>query len=130
MEEVMEKILIIDDDEMDLQLMNLVFTREGYDVVKTADGPQGIDLFRQLRPAFVFLDLGLPSVNGMDVLKEIRSLDKDSRVVVITGYGSERLASDAISYGALGFIEKSWDVAKMMTNIRTIISAFGQANLQ
>ncbi|MDE3056864.1 MAG: response regulator [Bacteroidota bacterium] len=125
----MEKILVIDDDEMDLQLMNLLFTREGYEVVKTADGPQGVDLYKKISPAFVFLDLGLPSKNGMDVLKEIRQFDNKARIVLITGYGSEKVTHDALQLGALDLIEKTWDVGSMLQRIKTVLSAFGAANV-
>lgn len=125
----MEKILVIDDDEMDLQLMNLLFTREGYEVVKTADGPQGIDLYKKLSPAFVFLDLGLPSKNGMDVLKEIKQFDGKARIVLITGYGSEKVVHDALQLGALDLIEKTWDVGSMMQRIKTVLNAFGAKSI-
>lgn len=117
----MNKILVIDDDEMDLQLMNLLFTREGYAIVKTADGPQGVELYKQHRPMFVFLDLGLPSMNGLDVLKEIRQYDEGAKVLIITGYGSEKAAAAAIGQGAAGFIEKSWDIGYMLGEIKTAI---------
>ncbi len=117
----MNKILVIDDDEMDLQLMNLLFTREGYSIVKTADGPQGVELYKQHRPTFVFLDLGLPTMNGLDVLKEIRKFDDAAKVLVITGYGSQKTASEAISSGAAGFIEKTWDIGYMLSEIKTAL---------
>ncbi|MBI4427798.1 MAG: response regulator [Ignavibacteriales bacterium] len=120
----MNTILVIDDDEMDLQLMNLFFTREGFQVVKTADGPQGVDLYKKLHPSFVFLDLGLPSMNGLDVLREIRGIDEEARVIVITGYGSEKLSTEAIRLGALGFVEKTWDIGSMMYEIKTALNAF------
>ena len=119
----MNKILVIDDDEMDLQLMNLLFTREGYAIVKTADGPQGVELYKKVRPAFVFLDLGLPSMNGLDVLKEIKSFDGGAKILVITGYGSQKTANEAMNSGAVGFIEKTWDIGYMLGEIKTAIKA-------
>ncbi|HTR81294.1 MAG TPA: response regulator [Bacteroidota bacterium] len=119
----MEKILIIDDDEMDLQFMNVLFSSEGYEVVKTADGPQGVDLYKKHSPKFVFLDLGLPSANGMEVLKEIKRFDESAKVVLITGYGSEKVAKNAFQLGALDFIEKRWDVGSMMDRIKSVLNA-------
>ncbi len=121
----MEKILVIDDDEMDLQLLNLLCSREGYEVIKTADGPRGIDLFKEHAPAFVFLDIGLPSTNGIEVLKEIRRIDGHARVVLITGYGSERVTNDALRLGALDLIEKTWDVGNMLHRIKSVLGAYG-----
>lgn len=125
----MEKILVIDDDEMDLQMLSLLCANEGYEVIKTADGPQGLDLYKQHLPALVFLDLGLPSQNGMDVLRDIKQLDVNSKVVLITGYGSEKVARDAFNLGALDFIEKTWDVGMMMARVRMVLNAYGNENV-
>ncbi|HEY6952311.1 MAG TPA: response regulator [Bacteroidota bacterium] len=122
----MDKILVIDDDEMDLQLMNLLFTKEGYNIVKTADGPQGVELYKQHHPAFVFLDLGLPSMNGLEVLKEIRDFDERAKVLVITGYGSQKTAEEAVHSGAMGFIEKTWDIGHMLSEIKTALRSVVQ----
>jgi DNA-binding response OmpR family regulator len=123
----MEKVLVIDDDEMDLQVMNVLCNAEGYEVVKTADGPQGFDLYKEHLPNIVFLDLGLPSLDGMNVLKKIRDYDHAAKVVLITGYGSEKIAHDAFNLGALDFIEKTWDVGLMMQRIKMILRAYGGA---
>ncbi|MEW5798530.1 MAG: response regulator [Bacteroidota bacterium] len=125
----MEKILVIDDDEMDLQMLSVLCTSVGYEVIKTADGPQGLDLYKQHMPALVFLDLGLPSQNGMDVLRDIKQLDANSKVVLITGYGSEKVAKDAFDLGALDFIEKTWDVGMMMERVRMVLNAYGSESV-
>lgn len=125
----MEKILVIDDDEMDLQMLSVLCTSVGYEVIKTADGPQGLDLYRQHMPTLVFLDLGLPTQNGMDVLRDIKRLDANSKVVLITGYGSEKVAKDAFDLGALDFIEKTWDIGMMMERVRMVLNAYGSESV-
>lgn len=125
----MDKILVIDDDEMDLQMLSVLCTSVGYEVIKTADGPQGLDLYKQHMPALVFLDLGLPSQNGMDVLRDIKRLDINSKVVLITGYGSEKVAKDAFALGALDFIEKTWDIGMMMERVRMVLNAYGSESV-
>ncbi len=126
----MEKVLIIDDDEMDLQVMNILCSSEGYDVIKTADGPQGINLYKQHNPAFVFLDIGLPTLNGMEVLKEIKKFDPNARIALITGYGSEKVVKDAYKIGVVDFIEKTWDVELMMQRIKMVLNAYGPAGVR
>ena len=121
----MNKALVIDDDEMDLELLRLLLTKEGYEVLTTADGPQGVLLYKEHRPAFVFLDLGLPSMSGIEVLKEIRAQDPRAKVILITGYGSVKSAVEAMKHGALDFIEKTWDAGEMLYKIQNILYAFG-----
>ena len=123
---ISNKVLIIDDDEIDIELMRHLLTREGYSILSTADGPQGILLYKEHRPALVFLDLGLPSMSGLDVLKEIRSYDDKAKVILITGYGSIESAVTAIKLGALDFVEKTWDVGEMTRKIHIALQAFGE----
>ncbi|HWP82698.1 MAG TPA: response regulator [Bacteroidota bacterium] len=120
----MEKILVIDDDEMDLDLMRILMQHEGYDVISTADGPQGIELYKQHQPSLVFLDLGLPSMSGMEVLRQIRSINEDAKIVLITGYGSIEHAVEAMRGGAIDFVEKTYDTGRMISRIKTILEAF------
>ncbi len=121
----MKQALVIDDDELDLEFLRLLLDKEGYDVLSTADGPQGITLYKEHRPSFVFLDLGLPSMSGIEVLKEIRRFDQSAKVILITGYGSVENAVAAMRHGALDFVEKTWDAGEMLQKVQTILYAFG-----
>jgi DNA-binding NtrC family response regulator len=121
----MNTALVIDDDELDMELLRLVLSNEGYQVLTTADGPQGITMFKRHMPSFVFLDLGLPTMSGIEVLREIKSYDNNAKVVLITGYGSIESAVEAMRYGALDFLEKTWDAADMMHKIQGILYAYG-----
>lgn len=121
----MKRALVVDDDEMDLEFLRLLLEKEGYEVLSTADGPQGITLYKEHQPSFVFIDLGLPSMSGIEVLKEIRGFDEHAKVILITGYGSVENAVAAMRYGALDFVEKTWDAGEMMHKVQTILYAFG-----
>ncbi|MGH2569106.1 MAG: response regulator [Bacteroidota bacterium] len=120
------KILIIDDDEIDLELMRCLLTKEGYNILQTADGPQGVMLYKEHRPVLVFLDLGLPTISGLEVLKEIRHYDERAKIILITGYGSVQSAVSAMKLGALDFVEKTWDIGEMTRKIQLALEAFGE----
>ncbi len=117
----MPKVLVIDDDELQLTLMRSVLLEEGYEVASTADGPHGIALYRQELPDLVLLDLGLPSMNGIAVLQAIREIDPAAKVIVVTGYGSRESAEDAKHRGALDFVEKTIDQRVFLEKVRTAI---------
>jgi DNA-binding response OmpR family regulator len=106
---------------MDLELLKIILSKEGYSVITTADGPQGIELYQHHRPELVFLDLGLPSMSGIEVLKEIRTFDPAAQVILITGYGSEGSELAAKQFGAVEYIEKSWNVELMIYRISTAV---------
>ncbi len=121
----MPKVLIIDDDEVLLRLLIITFTEEGYDVLSTADGPQGVILYKEHRPSVVLLDLGLPSMSGIEVLKEIKEFDNRAKVIVVTGYGSVESAVLAIQYGAADYVEKPVDVEILLKKMKEVLEVTG-----
>ena len=117
----MSKILIVDDDEMQLRMLRLLFTQEGYDVLATADGPQGITIFKEQRPDLVLLDIGLPSVSGIEVLTKMREIDGAAKVIIITGYVSIESAVLAMRSGALDYVRKPVDVKELLKKIESAL---------
>ena len=118
----MRKILIIDDDEVQLMLQRSILANEGYTVYTTADGPQGITLFKTHRPDLVLLDIGLPTLSGIEVLKEIRHIDEKAKVIVITGYAYVESAVLALRTGALDYVRKPYDVKLLLKKIGNVLS--------
>ena len=118
----MKKILIIDDDEMHLVLVRQILDSEGCTVLSTADGPHGITLFRDHRPDLVLLDLGLPSMNGIDVLKEIRKIDRGAKVIVVTGYASTETVNIAERHGAIEVLQKPIEFKEFLEKIRRALN--------
>jgi DNA-binding NtrC family response regulator len=102
----MNKVLIIDDDEFMLNVLAIQLQDEGYLIFTTADGPHGIELYKKEKPDIVLLDIGLPSISGIDVLKEIKKFDIDAKVIMITGYPSSVMKEEAMSNGAYAYYEK------------------------
>lgn len=111
-------ILVIDDDESFLKLMSDVLTLEGHSVITAANGEDGIDRYMERRPDLVFLDLVMPGINGLDVLKALMKYDAHAKIIVITGYGSVELAVKAMQDGAVDFLEK----VNYTTNIRQVMT--------
>ncbi len=118
----MYSILVIDDDEMHLALMQRVLQDGGYEVYTTADGPQGIEIYKEHPPDLVLLDLGLPSANGLEVIRKLKAVDPNARIIVITGYPSDESAAVAFRYGAIEYIEKPIDIDKLLDNVRSALA--------
>ncbi len=119
----MGPILIIDDDEMILQTMQDVLGEEGYDVLATADGPRGLEIVRSKRPSLILLDLALPSMNGLEVLRKIRDIDPAIKVIVITGYGTDEASQVARRYGAYDFLGKPVGTETLLAKIRAALNS-------
>lgn len=118
----MAKILLIDDDEVQLRLQQTILAGQGYQTFSTADGPQGVLLYRTHHPDLVLLDIGLPTVSGIEVLKEIRQIDRKAKIIVITGYASVESAVLAIREGAWDYIRKPYDVDSLLRKIESALT--------
>ena len=117
----MTRVLLIDDDEFSLALGRNILEDQGYEVLGTADGPQAIELFQRSRIDVVLLDLGLPSMSGLGVLKAIRQIDKEVKVIVVSGYDSGRNVKTALEFGASGFIRKPADFRQIINMIEEVL---------
>jgi len=118
----MHRILIIEDDEVQLRLQRVILQEEGYMVHSTADGPQGITIFKQNPVDLVLLDLGLPSMSGIEVLKELRRHDAKAKVIVVTGYPSVESIVIAMQNGAWDYVQKPVDVKLLLKKISSALA--------
>ncbi len=121
----MIKLLIVDDDQMNCDLLQNVFTRQGYQVMTATSGREGLDLFRASSPRVTLLDLRMPEMDGLTVLKEIRAIDPHAPVIILGGGATEIQENQARAIRATDFIRKglSLDVLVEAVNRITQLSA-------
>jgi DNA-binding NarL/FixJ family response regulator len=100
---------VLADDVFDLRFMvRLALERSGrFEVVAEAEnGKEAIDLAREHQPDLVLLDISMPVLDGLEALPQILEVSEDTRVVMLSGFESERLGPTAIERGATGYLEK------------------------
>ena len=102
----MSKILLIDDEEAIVRLLSMSLRSDGHEVVTALSGEEGLIVFQKEDPELVLTDIKMPGMNGIEVLKEIKSLQPDAEVVIITGHGDIDNAIEALKFGASDFINK------------------------
>ena len=104
----MERILIIDDEEMNLKLTKFILDKAGYEVMTAKSGAAGIEILREIRFDLVLLDIEMPDMNGLEVLRVIRSIPEIAKIKVIflTASTSQADLSDAFHLQADQFIQK------------------------
>lgn len=113
-------ILIIEDDETISNFISAILTANGYRVVKTQKGSQGVAMAASHSPDLVLLDLGLPDMDGVEVLKLLRAWTAVP-VVVVSARGHERDKVEALDLGANDYITKPFGTAELLARIRNAI---------
>jgi UDP-3-O-[3-hydroxymyristoyl] N-acetylglucosamine deacetylase len=109
-----ELVLIVDDEPGIVTALGNILQDEGYRVVATGSGAAAVEIFGRERPRAVFLDIWLPDLDGLEVLRRIRELDAAAAVVMISGHGSATAAVKAIKLGAFDYLEKPLAYERVM----------------
>lgn len=113
-----EKILIVDDERLICRSLAKEFAQEGYTVFTAENGKEALALYEEESPEVVLLDLKLPDMNGLEVLKRLRELDKNITVLIITAYGSLDSAIQALRLGAYDYLTKPFDLEAVSFAVR------------
>ena len=116
------KILVID-DELDIRegLYDLLTLEGGYTVELAHNGTEGLHKLEGTAYDLVLLDLMMPDMSGMDVLRHVRKTDAETPIFMITAYGSVEAAVDALKLGANDYFSKPWDNEKLIIEIGRMI---------
>jgi DNA-binding NarL/FixJ family response regulator len=116
-------VLIVDDHPMVREGLAGILTRSGIAVAGLgATGRQAVELFQSTKPDVVLLDLRLPDGSGVQVLREIRALDPDARVVMLTSSQADAAIYSAMSHGASGYLLKGIDGGTLVQQLRHVAS--------
>ncbi len=116
-------ILIIEDDPNLLMGLVLNLRREGYRVRTATDGHRGLDELQRERPDLLVLDLMLPGVDGLEILRQVRDRDPTLSVVVLTALGSERDKVRGLDLGANDYVTKPFSISELQARVRAALRA-------
>ncbi len=106
-------ILVVDDEIGPRESLRMIL-KPIYEVHTATNGQEALEFINREKIDLVTLDLKMPGISGIDVLREIKKLQDDIEVVIITGYGTLTNAIEAIRYGAVDFISKPFNVAEII----------------
>ncbi len=112
-----EQILIVDDELGIHTLFRDVLRNKNYTLFSATTGEDGLTMARQLDPSVVLLDLNLPGMHGMDVLRNIRETNPDIVIIIMTGYGTVENAVKAMKMGAFDFLSKPFRIDEFVTTL-------------
>ncbi len=121
-----KKILVVDDELEFVNMIKLRLEANDYEVMTASDGKEALDKVKKHTPDAVLLDILLPGMNGLEVLKKIRSDHKNLPVFIITAFSSAERFELANKFNASGFIVKTEDLKKEVDNITNIMRLAGK----
>jgi CheY-like chemotaxis protein len=107
------KLLVIDDEEGIRNLLDTLLSRKGYDVVLADGGRKGLELFRRERPDVIVLDMIMPEMDGLAVLRQIRSLDPKQPVIILTGAATPGTEQQVQALGVTEYVEKEFSLHRL-----------------
>lgn len=117
----MKRVLVVDDAAFMRLSLKMLLEKLGFDVVGEAEnGLKAVQLYKQLKPDIVTMDLTMPEVGGIDAIKMIKAIDKEARIIVISSMGHEILVREAIIAGAISFIVKPFKEDTVSKQLSTI----------
>ncbi|TDF84143.1 response regulator [Pseudomonas sp. H9] len=121
----MISVLIVDDHSTVRFAVRTLLQREGFEVVGEAyEGETATQLARQLRPDVVILDIGLPGIDGLSVLKRLRLLEPSPRIMVLSGQPTELFARRCLDAGASAFVRKDEDLEALVSALKAMIKGY------
>ncbi len=123
----MQEVLVIDDTESIRDLLSEFLKDHGFEVSGAADGQAGIDLLKQRRFDLFFVDLVMPGMGGIDLLREARNFGIRTPAIVITGFGTIQTAVEAMRLGAYDYITKPFILEELLMTVNRALEYY---NLQ
>ncbi len=121
----MAKILVVDDDQGIRDFLEIMLTREGYEVVCAADATKALTRCKKEKFDLIITDLRMPKLDGIEFLKEVKDICKEAMVILMTAYASPETAVSAMKEGAYDYVEKGFHLDELKTIITSALEKKG-----
>jgi CheY-like chemotaxis protein len=115
------RILAVDDEKIILDSLRKMLVLGGYSIDTVESGSEALGLIRKRDYDFVFTDLKMPGMDGVEVTKAVKHLRPDIDVVVVTGYGTIETAVETVQYGAMDYVEKPFTEDELLAFVKTAL---------
>jgi len=116
-----KKILIIDDEEEMCWALAKPLNKDGFEVFTATEGNAGFQVFKEQQPDLILLDIKIKDTSGLDILEQIRAVNKDIPVFIMTGYSTMDMAVEAMDKGATGFFTKPLKISNLLETVKELL---------
>ena len=126
----MIKILVLDDETGTCEQLRDFFSYRGYKVFGATEGEEAVSIIKKEKPQILLLDIRMPGINGLEVLKQAKEINDKAKVVIITALAEEDKKSEALKLGADEYIAKPFSYEKIegliIKMVNEVIKAEGE----
>jgi DNA-binding response OmpR family regulator len=105
----MPRVLVVDDEPYAVELLQECLTAKGYEVLTASDGEEALRKVKEERPHVILLDVRMPKMSGLEVLRRVREMDHEVGVIMVTAVNEEETGRQALQLGAFDYITKPLD---------------------
>ena len=113
-----KSILLVDDEELYLEALTKILIKEGYEVSAACNGKEALESVKKKQYDLVITDMIMPDITGIDVLKKVKSICSETKVIIITGYGESEYYHESMALGAFEYLNKPINVPELKETIR------------
>lgn len=115
--DVMPRVLVVDDEPAFVELLQGFLTGKGYEVITASGGEEALRKVKEDRPHLILLDVRMPRMSGLEVLRQVQQIDQEVGVIMVTAVHEEELGRQALDLGAFDCIVKPVDLKYLETSV-------------
>ncbi len=117
-----QKVLIVDDAAFMRMMLKDILTKGSYEVVgEAANGKEAIEAYKESKPDLVTMDITMPEMDGITAVKEIKKIDPQAKIIMVSAMGQQAMVIDAIQSGALDFIVKPFQAPRVLEAVKKVL---------
>jgi DNA-binding response OmpR family regulator len=118
-----KKVLIVDDDRDIVQIVTTMLEGRGWQIDVAYGGNEALEKVSASRPDVILLDIMMPGMNGIEVLKKIKKIDANARIIMITAFGDVESYLDSMELGAYEYINKPFETNELLEMVNKVVAA-------
>lgn len=123
-------VVIAEDNDMMRAILRSMLRGEHYNVIgEASNGQTAVDMVKNLKPDLVCMDVVMPEKNGIEALAEIKALNRNTKVIMVTGNSDQETVQESIQNGASGFIIKPFNTARVLDTLDKVCSKIRQKSV-
>ncbi|MGC8971028.1 MAG: response regulator [bacterium] len=117
-----KKILIVDDAAFMRMMLKNILSQNGYEIIgEASNGLEAVNLYKELKPDLVTMDITMPEMDGITAVKEIKKIDPEARIIMCSAMGQQAMVIESIQAGAKDFVVKPFQPDRVLEAVRKVL---------